>query len=380
METEDKEPGLMDAETIVEDSGISKETIIAIEKLSHESLLEAAINRKRALRAKGDPDAIECKPLMHRTRGQVVEYLRAKGLDLPPNCEEAVLSILINAEMGHGLWDGGHAEEMAKLDADYRKVKDRPSVKRMVEIGGLNEEPWEHTRAFIGDYLIIEDQMTDSVYEGITHKADTLLEAYSKVVYSDGPSSCCAFVGKVEDLNNVEIKDYKQLLKLAGMDSESPEDNKEAEETFILAMEHRLASHVAKIIREGGKWKDLMAIDLKDFNLTDSWRISGEEPKTLIGIIRFEIGSAFKLRIGAMEGLMEKRVTIGDVADSLDAPYGEIMKASTYFQDVSEKTEEEKAAMHKEWDEKWERGELGNLGENIDKWIEDEKKAGKELS
>jgi hypothetical protein len=112
-----------------------------------------------------------------------------------------------------------------------------------------------------------------------------------------------------------------------------------SEDCYRMAIESRYAIALDKKLRDGGKYKDLLAIDPKTFGLSEKWNypynlgaINAREKKWAVkeGSKQDMILKAifFQFRLGEAPYM---RPPLRDVADAIDAPYGEILKASKYY-------------------------------------------------
>lgn len=145
-------------------------------------------------------------------------------------------------------------------------------------------------------------------------------EVLNTVVYSDIPDSNEAFVEYVEEVYSVEVKTPKQLEELIVTTVDWIGD------VFIEAMDSKYSRALKYAIENGAKYKDLLLIEPKDFNLPERWKTWREKDK--YRSILWAIEMTFSL--SEAPGLM-MLPTPRAVAEELEAPYSVIMDSYKSF-------------------------------------------------
>lgn len=141
-------------------------------------------------------------------------------------------------------------------------------------------------------------------------------EVLNTVVYSDVADSNEAFVEYVEEVYSIEIKTAKELEKVIGSTGDWIED------IFIKAMDNKYSRALEYAIESGAKYKDLLLIEPKEFNLPETWKTWRERDK--YKAILWAISMSFLLfEPGGLMLLPDLRT----VAKELEAPYSVIMEA-----------------------------------------------------
>jgi len=158
------------------------------------------------------------------------------------------------------------------------------------------------------------------------------------------------FVRLVEEQEGVKITSAKQLQELTGIteiygywDEEKgkevpygnkkptkkeaqEEANKQIGDTFIQAMNYRYSKALEGILRAGGKYKDLLQIKPKEFNLPKTWSgaFTKDQYTTIVSVICLEF------LLGEPGGAMI-HPSPRYIAQELEAPYSVIMDAYKLF-------------------------------------------------
>lgn len=141
-------------------------------------------------------------------------------------------------------------------------------------------------------------------------------EVLNTVVYSDVADSNEAFVEYVEEVYSIEIKTAKDLEKVIGNTVDWIED------VFIKAMDSKYSRALEYAIESGAKYKDLLLIEPKEFNLPQTWRTWRERDQ--YKAILWAISMSFMLfEPGGLMLLPDLR----SIANELEAPYSVIMEA-----------------------------------------------------
>ena len=160
--------------------------------------------------------------------------------------------------------------------------------------------------------------------DGGTNLKDIYLSDNPVYIYTDSPDTMDIFVWVARDTYKTEIKNGSQLRELTGLLSEPPDD---MQNLFLSAMAFRLENTLVCAIRRGLKYKDLLEIDLQDFNLPDEWIDPVSEEFT-------SKNDVIKLAIASATGLGEhskRRPSLQNVADALDAPFELIEEISEMY-------------------------------------------------
>lgn len=183
---------------------------------------------------------------------------------------------------------------------------------------------------------------------------------YSKCAYQDTPEAEEAFIGAVEEAFNVKVKDAKHLSKLTGITNfynywdkdKGFLDDEEAEalakkekkplesyeatekqtgeealrqlgETITGARYSRYSRSLTVAIENGAKYKDLLQIKPKEYDLPEAWE--GTLGKDQNSCILWAIVFTFNLEGGYFMGLYP---SLRDIANELEAPYSVVLDAS----------------------------------------------------
>lgn len=252
--------------------------------------------------------------------------------------------------LGIHSWDFGLGDKRAKDLATYQRLKDRPSVKKLVDTCGLQ-----------GEVFLVLNHI-DAIDKEVA-KGKTFDEIYHSIIYFDDVTPNHAFLNYLEEHFNTEIKSQKQLLELAKItrssyeeyvkgfkeDKDSDEEELMSKEDFTkaneaidccyyMALSSRYSLKLEKILSDGGKYKDLLAVNYKAFGFPDEWEypydVGSETDKikkwsrdtSQEGFIRKAIYFHFHLGETVI-----KRVPLREVANLIEAPYGEVLKASRVY-------------------------------------------------
>lgn len=219
-------------------------------------------------------------------------------LDNPKILHDLTLKIIERILRGESTWDWGRGEKDAERMATYDRLKDRPSVKKVIELGGV----------CYNSLLVIR---TISKIDEILAKGGSYADAFSSIIYQDDEPSNHAFLAHAEEAFNAELS-AAQLLELTKLD---PSLSDEVEQTHAMALIHSYRLALAKTLREGGKHKDLVAINPEDFSLPSNTR-----DKMILWAIRdyFNLG----------EDLPSYRIPLRAIANLIEAPYSIVLAAS----------------------------------------------------
>ena len=286
------------------------------------------------------------------TSQKLEALLRSKNAMPIPACNFGDLTQKIcgRIALGNFSWDFGLGDKRAKDLATYQRLKDRPSVRKLVDACGLQGEV----------FLVINhiDAIDKEVANGKTFN-----EIYHSIIYFDDVTPNHAFLNYLEEHFNTEIKSQKQLLELAKItygtyeeyvkdfeeDKDSDEEDLMSKEDFTkandgidccyyMALSSRYSLTLEKILSDGGKYKDLLDVNYKAFGFPDEWNYPYDlgtqidKDKKWIrdtsqeGFIRKAIFFHFHLGDTVL-----KRVPLREVANLIEAPYGEVLKASRIY-------------------------------------------------
>jgi hypothetical protein len=279
------------------------ENIKEIDRVVGEASLEGKINLS-------DPEADFSKKLE--------AVLRSKGVMPDWDIKDLAPKIIARFTLRQHSWDHGFGKMRAEHLAVYERLKDRPCVKRIVELTGLNYIPYE------AQLTIVQIQLVDSMRaEGMD---------YAEIASEFSPDSNCdqlAFLNHVEETYKTTVKTVKQFQKLTKCTDET------ASVALYSAFEGRYGLTLDRILREEGKYAQLIALDPKDFHLPKVWH-GVERNMTKTRVVRRAITHYFQL---AEPGHEMGRYALRDVANLIEAPYVEILKASHYYSDLKDEPE-----------------------------------------
>lgn len=313
------------------------ENIIEMEKIVGDAYLEGVID-------------IALAP-QKETIKKIEALLMSKNVMPVPACDFGELAQKIYGRfvLGKQSWDFGLADELEENLAKYKRLKNRPSVKKLVDKCGLNGEV----------FLIINH--IDAIDKEVA-KGKTFNDIYHSIIYVDDVTSNHALLNYLEEHFNTEIKSQKQLVELAKInygtyedyvkdfkkdmnddkDLMSKEDFNKANDgidcCYYMALSSRYSLELEKILSNGGKYKDLLDVNYKAFGFPDEFKYqynlvtNVDKDKSLVrdtsqkGFIRKAIFSHFHLGETAI-----KRVPLREVANLIEAPYGEVLKASRIY-------------------------------------------------
>ncbi|WP_158728258.1 hypothetical protein [Flavobacterium sp. I-STPA6A] len=189
------------------------------------------------------------------------------------------------------------------------------------------------------------DKLKALVDEGTTF-GDIFTEIYSDESYLND-----IFIRLIEDKEGVAITSAKQLQELSGIKEihgywdedkgeivqykdktistkkEAQEEaKKQIEETFIQGMYNRYFTTIEDMLEAGAKYKDILLLNPKDFNLPNQW--SGTLAENKEEVILWAIG--FTFLINEPGGLM-MLPSLRTVAEEIEAPYSVLMDCFKLF-------------------------------------------------
>lgn len=245
--------------------------------------------------------------------------LRSKGVMPDWDLEDLALKIVERFTLRKHSWDFGLGKRQAERLAVYEKLKDRPCVKRIVELTGTDHIPYE------AQLTIERIQWIDSLRAEGKDYADITSE-----FSLDDPCGLLAFLNHVEETYKTTVTTVKQFRELTN----NADDDKSASIALYAAFEERYRLTLDRILRDGGKYAQLVAIDPKDFHLPKVW-YGISRNMTKAKAIRRTITDYFKLDEPDQE---IGRYALRDVANLIEAPYAEVLKASHYYSDFEDET------------------------------------------
>lgn len=213
-------------------------------------------------------------------------------------------------------WDFGFAELHAERLSIYEELKDRPCVKRIVEITGPD---------------IPSDTLLSITYiqwiDSEKSEGKSYTDIYSDF-FQDSIAAALVFLNHLEETYKTTIRSVEQFRDILGDLNE-----REIEPCSCVlnsAFEERYYLTLNRILREGGKYEQLLAIAPTDFNLPDTWHGSSEG-MTKDKMILKAIADYFRL---GPDTDYVSRIGLRDIANQLESPYEIILKASQYYSEL----------------------------------------------
>jgi hypothetical protein len=231
------------------------------------------------------------------------------------------------------------AEEYKLLKSKPTKEQLHKDVKALLKVVGdtiIKSREYKDKR-----YKKSYDKLKDLVDEGKTF-GDIFTE-----IYSDESDLCDIFIRLIEDKEGVVITSAKQLQELSGITEiygywdedkgetvaykdktiitkkEAQEEAKtQIEETFIQGMDNRYSTTLEDMLQAGAKYKDILLLNPKDFNLPKQW--SGTLAKNKEEVILWAISFIYLIDEPGGFRLMPSLRTI---AEDIKAPYSVVMDA-----------------------------------------------------
>lgn len=246
--------------------------------------------------------------------------LRSKGVMPDWDLEDLAIKIVARFTLRTHSWDFGLGKRQAERLAVYEKLKDRPCVKRIIELTGTDHIPYEAQLAIEQIQWIDSLRAEGKDYSDITSELSL-----------DDPCGLLAFLNHVEETHKTTVTTVKQFQKLTN----NADDEEDASIALYSAFEERYILTLDRILREGGKYAQLVAIDPKDFHLPTVW-YGISRNMTKAKAIRRSITHYFKLNEPDQE---IGRYALRDVANLIEAPYSEVLKASHYYSDFEDEPE-----------------------------------------
>lgn len=208
---------------------------------------------------------------------------------------------------------------------------------KLLKVNPTQEEIREEIEALItkiSDAVIKSREFKDSLYKesyerlkALGDKGNTYGDLLTEI-YEDEDHLSEIFVRIVEEGEKVAITSAKQLQELTGITEIYPEEKKlskkgaqeeafkQIEETFIQGMYYRYFATIEGMLEAGAKYKDILLIGPKDFNLPEQW--SGTLAKNKEEVILWAL--SFVYLINEPGGLM-LLPSLRTVAEEIEAPY-----------------------------------------------------------
>ena len=203
----------------------------------------------------------------------------------------------------------------------------------------------------VADTIVESREFKDKFYKKSYDKLKALVDEGNSFgdifteIYSDEEYLNDIFIRLIEEKEGVAITSAKQLQELSGIteiygywDKDKEEivqykDNtisnkKEAqneakrqiEETFIVGMFNRYIITIEDMLEAGAKYKDVLLLNPKDFNLPEQW--SGTGAKNKQEVILWAISLSYVIR--ETPGLMITP-SLRSIAKKIEAPYSVVM-------------------------------------------------------
>ncbi len=173
--------------------------------------------------------------------------------------------------------------------------------------------------------------------------------SWKETYYNSYDEDSEAFIDLIEAEYKTTIKDVKHLQKLTGITTlrywdEDKEEYREAEtekeakeiakkeleRTLLSAREQKYKRALRGALRQGAKYKELLEMDPKKYNLPDSW-IKREQYNSIIETISIE------LSLDSSSLILVIRPGLRAIAEELEAPYSVILDSYYYYKNKYEK-------------------------------------------
>lgn len=204
-------------------------------------------------------------------------------------------------------------DTLESVSVIYSRLANHPAVIKLVEMCGLCSD-------------------TCSIME-IVEKIDALIDSgstyhdvFTSIIFCDSFPSNLALLVHAEAKFNTHIHSYVQLQKLTKIDIELIDEIKNS---FYMALECRYKLALEKIIHDGGKYSDLLNTNPGDYGLPDKWEGIFKNTMTKEDII-FEALANY-IEDVKMSDLDSPPPSLIEIADKIQAPYVEMLKASRYY-------------------------------------------------
>lgn len=239
---------------------------------------------------------------------------------------------------------------IVKKIAEYKLHKIQPTDAEL-------KEEIKNLLSVVADTLEKSSEFKDKLYKksydklkALVDEGKTFGDIFSEI-YSDEGYLNDIFIRLIEDKEGVAITSAKQLQELSGVteiygywDEDKSETiqykdkaistKKEAqdeakrqiEDTFIQGMYNRYFTTLEDMLEAGAKYKDILLLEPKDFNLPNQW--SGTLAKNKEEAILWAI--SFTYLINEPSGLM-MLPSLRSIAEEIEAPYSVLMDCYKLF-------------------------------------------------
>ncbi len=207
----------------------------------------------------------------------------------------------------------------------------------------------DRIKSIIAETLLKSREYKDKLYKKSYDKLKALVDEgkpFKEIfteIYSDESYLNDIFIRLIEDKEGVAITSAKQLQELSGITEiygsweenkekkptkkqAQEEANKEIEDTFIQGMYNRYFCTLEDMLEAGAKYKDILLLSPKDFNLPNQW--SGTLAKNKEEVIRWAIGFTYDINEPASLTMFP---SLRAVAEEIEAPYSVIMDCYKLF-------------------------------------------------
>lgn len=240
-------------------------------------------------------------------------------------------------------------------------IKNKAEEYKLLKVQPTEEELKKEIEAIfktIVDTLIKSREYKDKLYKKSYDKMKalvdegTVFQTIFTEVYDDESYLNDIFIRLIEDKNGVAITSAKQLQELSGITEiygewdndtgkikpypgkEAISTKKEAQEEALRQMEHTLTqgmfnryfTTIEDMLEAGAKYKDILLLSPKDFNLPDQW--SGTLAKNKEEIILWAIGFTYQVN---EPGSLMMLPSLRTVAEEIEAPYSVLMDCYRLF-------------------------------------------------
>ena len=235
---------------------------------------------------------------------EIINFLEIKGL-MPnvSNKELLALNLANRIISGKSAWKKNLMPDLVKERLGL--FSEREAIRKVIEISGGNTHE--------AHFLIYAIGKIDDALE----RGEDYNKVFETLVYRDSGLHCHAFLNHLEEKYQTTIKDYKELSTLGGLESQPQEDVKNS---YYMALEHRYAMALDRILENGGSYSDLEDLNHEAFNLPESWDgISANTNKEKM------IEKAILLYFNMLES-HSQRPRLRDIAEEIKAPYEKILK------------------------------------------------------
>ena len=196
----------------------------------------------------------------------------------------------------------------------YSEFKDNPAVQRLIEFSSDSGE----------DYLMIKEFKE---IDNFLKNGGSYSNAFDQFTYSDCFIGHHALLSISEVEFNIRIESPEQWHALTHVDIEK------LKSSYCIAQDARYSMALTKILEEGGKYKDLLAINPQDFWLPDEWEgllenVIMTKDKMILQAIGMFINSC------ANDSLMDinsEPPSLKMFVEKIEAPYSIVQEASERY-------------------------------------------------